>query len=195
MHGIHATFEGRLGREAELRTAKKGKPWLSFSLAVDTEGEEDALTTTWVRVAYFGEDAESLVGRLRKGVGVYCEGRLRLDTWTTQEGVRRSGLSIVAWQIVPLGQIGKKRPKAPHKRGSGTSAGPVLTPDDAIPSRRMESRRQRTHELKRPGLRRGTYAGAALSLFQQNRIRADTSRESPIAMTSTRSYLSDLTHL
>jgi hypothetical protein len=53
----------------------------------------------------------------------------------------------------------------------------------------------RTHELERPGLRRRTYAGAALSLFQQNRIRVDTSRESPIATTSTRSYLSDLAHL
>jgi single-stranded DNA-binding protein len=82
MHGIHAAFEGRLGREAELRATKKGKPWLSFSLAVDTEGEDDALTTTWVRVAYFGEDAESLVGRLQKGVEVYCEGRLRLECAT-----------------------------------------------------------------------------------------------------------------
>jgi single-stranded DNA-binding protein len=63
MRGTHAAFEGQLGREAELRTIKQGKPWLSFSLAVDTEGEDDALTT-WVRVAYFGEDAESLVGRL-----------------------------------------------------------------------------------------------------------------------------------
>jgi single-stranded DNA-binding protein len=100
---------------------------------VDTKGEDDALTTTWVRVAYFGEDAESLVGRLQKGVEVYCEGRLRLDTWTPKDGVRRSGLSIVAWQIVPLGQIGRKRPKAPHKKGPILSqAGHVLT-DDAIP--------------------------------------------------------------
>jgi hypothetical protein len=48
MRGIHAAFEGRLGRDAELRATKKGKLWLSFSLAVDTEGEEDTLTT-WVR--------------------------------------------------------------------------------------------------------------------------------------------------
>jgi hypothetical protein len=52
---------------------------------------------------------------------------------TAKDGMRRSGLSIVAGRIVPLGQIGKKRPKTPHKRGSGTSDDPVLTPDDAIP--------------------------------------------------------------
>jgi single-strand DNA-binding protein len=115
MRGIHAAFEGRLGKEAELRATKQGKPWLSFSLAVDTKGEDDTLITTWVRIAYFGEDAESLVGRLQRGAEVYCEGRLRLDTWTAKDGVRRSGLSVVAWKVVPLGQIGRKR--------SGRSAG------------------------------------------------------------------------
>jgi single-strand DNA-binding protein len=132
MHGIHAAFEGRLGREAELRVTRQGKPWLAFSLAVDTEGEENALTTTWVRVAYFGEDAESLSGRLQKGAEVYCEGRLKLDTWTAKDGVKRSGLATVAWKVVPLGQISRKRPEASHKRGSRASAGHVLT-DDAIP--------------------------------------------------------------
>jgi single-strand DNA-binding protein len=133
MRGIHAAFEGRLGREAELRVTKKGKPWLSFSLAVDTEGEEDAQHAQWVRVAYFGEDVEALIGRLQKGAEVYCEGRLKLDTWTAKDSSKRSGLSAVAWKVVPLGQIGRKRPEAPHKRGSGASAGPVLTPADAIP--------------------------------------------------------------
>src|SRR5437763_13912666 len=104
MRGIHAAFEGRLGREAELRATKQGKPWLSFSLALDTEGEDDTLTTTWVRIAYFGEDAESLSGKLQKGAEVYCEGRLRLDTWTAKDSSKRSGLSVVAWQIVPWGK-------------------------------------------------------------------------------------------
>jgi single-stranded DNA-binding protein len=77
---------------------------------VDTKGEDDTLTTTWVRVAYFGEDAESLIGRLQRGGEVYCEGRLKLDTWTAKDSSRRSGLSVVAWKVVPLGQIGRKRP-------------------------------------------------------------------------------------
>jgi hypothetical protein len=34
MYGIHAAFEGRIGRKAELRATKKGKPWLSFSLPI-----------------------------------------------------------------------------------------------------------------------------------------------------------------
>jgi single-strand DNA-binding protein len=116
MRGIHAAFEGRLGRDAELRTTKQGKPWLSFSLALDTEGEEDA-AITWVRVAYFDEDAGSLA--LQKGVEVYCEGRLRLDTWTGKDGLERTGLSVVAWRIVPLGQIGRNWPS----KNAGQSGG------------------------------------------------------------------------
>jgi single-stranded DNA-binding protein len=96
-------------------SSKQGKPWLSFSLALDTEGEGDTLTTTWVGVAYFGEDAESLSGNLQKGAEVYCKGRLRLDTWTAKDSSKRSGLSVMAWKVVPLGQIGQKR--------SGRSAG------------------------------------------------------------------------
>jgi hypothetical protein len=52
MHGIHAAFEGRLGREAELRVTRQGKPWLSFSLAMDTEGEDDTKTTHWLLLGW-----------------------------------------------------------------------------------------------------------------------------------------------
>jgi|SRR5918992_1710042 single stranded DNA-binding protein len=110
MHGIHAAFEGRLGRDAELRATKQGKPWLSFSLAVDTKGEDNTLAITWVRLAYFGTDAEALAGKFTKGTEAYIEGWLKLDTWTAKDSVRRSGLSVVAWKVVPLGQIGRKRP-------------------------------------------------------------------------------------
>jgi single-stranded DNA-binding protein len=121
-----------LGERPPSSATKQGKPWLSFSLALDTKGEDDTLTITWVRVAYFGEDAESLSGRLQKGAEVYCEGRLKLDTWTAKDGVKRSGLATVAWKVVPLGQIGRKRPEASHKRGSRASAAPVLTPEIAL---------------------------------------------------------------
>ncbi len=101
MHGIHAAFEGRLGRDAELRATKKGKPWLAASIAVDTEGEEGALTATWVRVAYFGEDAESLIGRLQRGAEMYCEGRLRhlnRQGWLEAERPFHSGLEGCAFR-------------------------------------------------------------------------------------------------
>src|SRR5205823_1124510 len=111
----------------------------SFSLAVDTEGEEDALTTTWVRVTYFGEYAESLVDRLQKGVEVYCEGRLKLDTWAAKDGVRRSGLSIVPWQTYPWGKSARSGQRLPI-RGDPERQPPLCShPTMRSPSRRMES--------------------------------------------------------
>jgi Single-strand binding protein family len=50
--GIQCAFTGTLGQSPELRVSKTGKPWLSFSVAIDMEASEEA--TTWVRVAVFG---------------------------------------------------------------------------------------------------------------------------------------------
>lgn len=115
MRDIHAAFEGRMGSAAELRTTKKEKSWAPFSLTVNTS-EEDDTATTWVRVAYHGTDAEALAGKLIRGTEAYIEGSLKLDTWTAKDGAERSDLSVVAWTVQPLGQIGRKRPEAPHKQ-------------------------------------------------------------------------------
>jgi single-strand DNA-binding protein len=90
MHGIHAAFTGRLGTNAELKYSKGDKAWVAFSVAVDTgkDGEGEA-STTWVRVAVFGDKAEELAHKLPKGTEVYCEGRLSLGTWTGRDGSRR----------------------------------------------------------------------------------------------------------
>lgn len=86
--GIVCAFEGRVGKNAELRHVKSGTlPMLSFSVAVEgkTEGE-----TLWARVALFGEAAEALTHRLIKGARVYVEGRLSLNLWTdTRHSTRR----------------------------------------------------------------------------------------------------------
>ena len=37
------------------------------------------------------------------------EGRLSLNTWLA--GAQRTGLSVTAWEVMPLGQIGRRKPK------------------------------------------------------------------------------------
>ena len=103
MRGIQAAFTGKVGRDAELKTSKHGKPWLSFSVAVDETSEE---ATTWVRVAVFGELATRLHPELKKGTEVYCEGRLKLESWTGKDGRERTGLSVAAAKVEVLGRIG-----------------------------------------------------------------------------------------
>ena len=97
-------------RAAAKPRSAHGKPWASFPVAVDakTDGEVPA---TWVRVALFGATVSALAPRLTKGAEVYCEGRLSLGTWTGRDGEARAGLNLAAWEVQPMGQIGRRKPK------------------------------------------------------------------------------------
>jgi single-strand DNA-binding protein len=114
MNGLHAAFTGRLGGEPEQRYTRTGKALLTFSVAVDentTDTEDRAAPEThWVRVTAREDLALSLAERLHKGVPVYIGGRLRLDRWTKPDGTERSGLSVSAWTVVPMG-VGRKSTK------------------------------------------------------------------------------------
>jgi single stranded DNA-binding protein len=118
VRGIQAAFTGRVGRDAELKTSKAGKPWVSFSVAVD-EASEGVIT--WIRGVMFGEWATELYPQLKRSTEVYCEGRLRLESWTGRDGKDRSGLSVTVAKLVVLGRIGFD----PHPRGSTESEAPA----------------------------------------------------------------------
>lgn len=123
MNSIEVAFEGRLGQAPTLRTSQTGKPWLAMSLAVG--GDEGGDGKQWVSVSVFGTQAEALVS-IEPGTRVYCEGRLKLETWQDRDGRERSGLKVTAWRVELLGQIGKRKPaKVRGDRGGdlgGTAA-------------------------------------------------------------------------
>jgi single-strand DNA-binding protein len=137
MKGIHCAFTGKCGQDAELKTSKSGKPWLSVSVAVDMEASEEA--TTWVRVAVFGQLATELHPELKKGTEVYCEGRLKLDSWTGRDGRDRSGLSVAASRVEVLGRIGfdpyqrKREVRSPEGQPALNSVTVAGTPEDSYP--------------------------------------------------------------
>jgi single-strand DNA-binding protein len=112
MNNIECALIGRVASEAiELKTSQAGKPWARFNAAV---GQGDDVQ--WLQVACFGEIAEHLVSTVRKGDRIYCEGTLRLNSWTDRDGQPRSGLPVAAWKVEKLGQIGRsksRKPKAP----------------------------------------------------------------------------------
>lgn len=103
---IEAALSGFLGRDPEHRATKTGKAMTSASIGVEGHGEED---TQWVRIVAFGDAAKPLEG-LKKGEKVYAEGRLKLETWV-KDGEARHGLTLVAWRVFALGQIGRRRPR------------------------------------------------------------------------------------
>jgi len=124
---IECAFSGRLGRDPEHRRVKGGElPMLSFALVVETKAGDQ-----WVRVALFGDRADELAAGLKKGDRAYVEGRLTLESWTAADGAVKSGLSVVATLVQPLGKIGRQRPRQARDNGGGGRH-----QDGSAPSRR-----------------------------------------------------------
>ena len=93
---------GRVTRDSELRETPAGTPVTDISVVSNRiwtkngERQEDA---TFVDVTIWGKQAETLSPMLTKGRHVMLEGRLKLNSWETEEGVKRSKLTIVAESV------------------------------------------------------------------------------------------------
>jgi single-strand DNA-binding protein len=105
MSGIEAAFFGALGRDAEAKTSKAGKPYLRLNVRVgDGDGAQ------WVSVMVFDQSAIDAVDKMIKGARVYVEGSLSVTEWDGQDGAKRHGLSMMSWHC-RLSQIGRNRPR------------------------------------------------------------------------------------
>jgi single-stranded DNA-binding protein len=127
---IECAFLGVLQRDAESKTSKAGKPYVRFTTRV---GEGDGVS--WVSVMFF--DAVAEPEKFVKGARVYCEGNLKLDKWTAQDGTERHGLNCMA-RRVRVAAIGANKPKreavapARHSQASGSAAA-AYEMNDEIP--------------------------------------------------------------
>jgi single-stranded DNA-binding protein len=101
---IEAAFFGVLGRDAEEKTSKAGKPYLRLNVRVG-----DGNGAQWISVMCFDDKAFEVADEMLKGARVYVEGSLRLDQWEQQDGTKRTGLSVMSWHS-RLAAIGRNRP-------------------------------------------------------------------------------------
>jgi single-strand DNA-binding protein len=113
MRGIEAAFWGTLGKDAELKTSRNGNPYVNMGLAVITgEADDGKQVTTWVQVTCFGEAAQKIAARAKKGDRVYCEGTLTQTQWNDRStGEVKRGLNVTAWKCERIGNIGRAREK------------------------------------------------------------------------------------
>jgi single-stranded DNA-binding protein len=102
---IEAAMFGALGRDAELKTSKNGKPYLRLNVRV---GDGDA--AQWVSAMVFDPEATAISDKFVKAARIYIEGSLRLDEWTDQAGAKRHGLSVMSWHC-RLAAIGRNKPR------------------------------------------------------------------------------------
>ncbi len=121
-------FMGNLGEPPTLRQTKANKPVASMRIASNRkwrdDGGQDHEETTWMSVTVWGAQAENCAKYLKKGSGVFVEGRLVNTDWTDNDGVKRYGVEIHARTVQFLGSGGGGGgPRAPHPADRDNSGG------------------------------------------------------------------------
>lgn len=123
---------GRLGRDAEVRHTSAGKPVTTFAVAIE-DGFGEHKTTTWMDCSMFGERGEKVAGYIRKGDRIGVTGSIRLDTYTTRDGVEKSKVALRVQDVTLLGgkqDSGSRAPRDEPQRAGGT--GPVEHTSDGF---------------------------------------------------------------
>ena len=102
---------GHLTRDPELRYTPGNAPVVNFGLAVnrkwkDRSTGEQKEEVAFVDCACFGRTAEVVNQYMAKGRPLFVEGRLKFSQWETDDGQKRSKLSVVAEAVQFLGSKG-----------------------------------------------------------------------------------------
>ena len=88
-----------------LLIGNSGRAVASFSMAVNrryqvnNEWQEE---TEWFNVSTWGQQAENVANRVRRGARVFVEGRLSTREYTTQAGLSRTSLDVNAFRVINL---------------------------------------------------------------------------------------------
>lgn len=101
---------GNLTRDPQLSYTPTQTAVVDFGMAVNRrwtsrEGEKKE-EVCYVDCTSFGKPAETINKYLSKGRPVFVEGRLSFNSWTTQDGSKRSKLKVIVenFQFLPTGQ-------------------------------------------------------------------------------------------
>ena len=127
---------GNLTQDPELRYIRTGTAVTDLRLAVNdrrrnAEGQW-VDETTFVDVTLWARQAEVACQYLSKGSSVLIEGRLKLDTWETQDGQKRSKLRVVGERMQMLGS--PRREGGPASGGGGGAYQESYTPESEQPA-------------------------------------------------------------
>ncbi len=122
---------GNLTRDPELRTLPSGMAVCNFGMAInrnftDREGNRRE-ETAFVDVESFGKQAETISRYMKKGRGIFVEGRLKLDQWETPAGEKRSKLRVVLENFQFVGGRGDDDDQATPGGGFASSSPESIT--------------------------------------------------------------------
>lgn len=126
---------GNLTRDPELRYLPSNMAVCDIGLATnrrfkDKDGNQRE-EVCFVDVTAFGRQAEVIKQYMSKGRPILIEGRLRYDSWTGQDGQKRSKLGVIVENFQFVGSRGEG---VPAGEGGGAPVRSVPPPMAAAPS-------------------------------------------------------------
>lgn len=92
-------ISGRLTADVDLLMTRSGSDYINFSVAVNgrkKQGDEWVDDPKFFDVSMFGSYAAAVAPYLTKGTKVAVQGRLDQSKWETDDGQKRSKVSIIA---------------------------------------------------------------------------------------------------
>ena len=131
---------GNLARDIELKYLPNGNALATTSIATTEKFKKQDGSTgenvLFVDLTFFGKSAEIANQYLDKGKKVAIEGKLKLDQWTDQQGVKRSKHSVIVESMEMLTpRSGEQRPQqAPAQQGNSQAHEfPEMDIDEEVP--------------------------------------------------------------
>lgn len=114
---------GHVGRDPEVRYTQQNRAVANFSLATSDvfksfEGESEK-RTQWHKIVAWGRLAEFVEKYIKRGKQILVEGNLRYNSWTGQDGVKRTSAEIYAESIVLLGKKDSSDYNKPETQDTG----------------------------------------------------------------------------
>ena len=105
---INVNFMGRLGADAELKTSKGGKQFVSMRIATD-EFKNGERGTAWINVSYYAEKGTKMLEFLKKGSAVSVLGVETVGTYQSKNGETMVSRDVIADRVdfVNLGKSGE----------------------------------------------------------------------------------------
>lgn len=117
---------GRLARDPELRNTQGGASITKFSVATGrkfkSKNGEWQQETDFIDCTAFGKTAEVIDQHFSKGKPIFVEGRMKLDSWKTQDGQNRYKLGVIAERIQFVGPKGGEQQQRQQADDGGWGA-------------------------------------------------------------------------
>lgn len=86
-------FLGRLTKDIEIVTAKNGKNFVKFTVAVDRKSDKEK--TDFIDCVAFGKLAETLLKYVEKGNRILIEGELNINFYDDKDGKKQKSVSVL----------------------------------------------------------------------------------------------------